>query len=193
MPEPFLVRPKPEPEIMPPTVKLPALTVMVREAFIVTFPVPIFRSFVPVKAKSPFQLCVLLLVRVFELPLVLLSDPETMVKAVVPRAVALLSASVPLLSVEVPAKVLAPLRASVPAPSLVMPVEPPVMFDTVPLIVVVPLVILKVPALVLRTSKPDEMVLFPDPVKVPVKYMLFPAPEAWRMPSVIVMEVSCWV
>ena len=79
VPEPFLVNPKPAPEILPSTMKLPLFTVTVREAFMVTLPVPIFRlPFVPRKVKSPFQLCVLLLVRVLELPLVLSIVPPLM-------------------------------------------------------------------------------------------------------------------
>ena len=88
--------------MMPPTVKLLAATVTVREAFIVTAPVPIFRSFVELKVKSPFQFCALLFVSVMFAPLVLPRVPETMVKAPVPSAVALLIASVPLRSVVPP-------------------------------------------------------------------------------------------
>jgi hypothetical protein len=56
-----------------------------------------FRLFVPVKVKSPFQFWVLLLVRVMAAPLVLSSVPPLMVKGVFapPRAVALLRLSVP--------------------------------------------------------------------------------------------------
>ena len=87
---------------MPPTVKLPAVTVTVREAFMVTAPVPIFRSLLPAKVKFPFQLSALLLVMVFALPLVLSSAPPLMVSVPVPSAVALLSASVPALTVVAP-------------------------------------------------------------------------------------------
>ena len=90
MPAPFFVRPKLAPDIAPPTVRLPAETVMVREAFMVTLPVPRFRSFVPTKVKLPFQFWALLVVSVFALPLVLSIVPPAMVKLPVPRAVALL-------------------------------------------------------------------------------------------------------
>ena len=41
--------------MMPPTVKVLAKAVIVREAESVTAPVPIFSSFVPMKPKSPPQ------------------------------------------------------------------------------------------------------------------------------------------
>lgn len=90
VPEPALVRPRPEPEIMPPTVRLPAETVIVGVAPSVTLPVPRLRSFVPVKAKSPPQLWVLLFERVMAEPLVLSIVPPEIVKVPLPRAVAAL-------------------------------------------------------------------------------------------------------
>ena len=69
-----------------PTVKVPELTVTVREAFIVTLPVPIFRSRVPAKVKSPFQFWVLLLVRVMAAALVLSRVPPAMVTVPIPVA-----------------------------------------------------------------------------------------------------------
>ena len=86
VPAPALVRPKPLPEMTPPTVRLPPLTVTVRVAFMATAPVPRFRSFVPVKAKLPFQFCALFVERVTLEPLVLSSVPPVIVKAPVPRA-----------------------------------------------------------------------------------------------------------
>ena len=144
VPVPFFVRPKVEPVILPPMVKLPALTVTVREAFIVTLPVPMFRSLVPVKVKSPFQFCVLLAVRVRFAPLVLSSVPPVMVKiqVLVPRAWAALIANVPLFIVKLPVMLELPLTTRVPAPFLI------VLFPLVfikPGIVVVPLLTIKFP------------------------------------------------
>jgi hypothetical protein len=85
-----------------PTVKLPAVTVTVREAFIVTAPVPMFRFFVPAKVKLPFQFCALLFVRVMLPALVLSSVPPVMVSVPVPIAVAWLSTRVPALTVVAP-------------------------------------------------------------------------------------------
>jgi len=96
MPVPALVMPNPVPLMTPPTVRSPPLTVTVRVALSVTAPVPRLRSLVPVKVKLLFQFCALLFVSVIAPPLVLLmvAAPE-MVKAPVPRAVALLMLSVP--------------------------------------------------------------------------------------------------
>ena len=60
VPLPFLVNPKFVPDIAPPTVRLRESTVRILDAFIVTVPVPRFRSPVPIKVKSPFQFCRLL-------------------------------------------------------------------------------------------------------------------------------------
>ena len=85
-----MVRPNPEPDIAPPMVKLPEFTVTVREAFIVTAPVPIFRSRVPLNEKSPFQFWALVFESVM-LPLLVLSIvPPVMVSVLFPSAVALL-------------------------------------------------------------------------------------------------------
>ena len=127
-PAPVFVRLKLVPEMMPPTVRLPPLTVTVRLAPSATVPVPMFRSLVPVKAKSPFQLCVLLLVRVRLVPLVLSSVPPVMVMLPLPGAVALFRFSVPALSVSPPPKVLAPESVSVPAPDLLKPALEPARF-----------------------------------------------------------------
>ena len=104
VPLPFLVNPKLVPDITPPTVKLLPSMLRVRVAFIVTAPVPKFRSPVPAKAKSPFQFWVLLLVSVLAMPLVLSIVPPLILKtlAAVPSALSLLMASVPLLSVVLP-------------------------------------------------------------------------------------------
>ena len=67
-----------------------------------TAPVPRFRSFVPVKAKSPFQFCALLFVRVIAAPLVLSMVPPVMVSVPVPMAVAELMLIWPALSVVAP-------------------------------------------------------------------------------------------
>ena len=103
MPLPFFVRPA-LPEMMPPTVKLLPSMFRLRVAFIVTAPVPRFRSPVPAKAQSPFQFWVLLLDSVLALPLVLSIVPPLILKtlAAVPRALSLFTASVPLLSVVLP-------------------------------------------------------------------------------------------
>ena len=92
VPLPALVKPRPEPEIMPPTVRLPAETVTVGVTPRVTLPVPRFRSFVPVKVNELFQFCALLFVRVMAPALVLSIVPPLRVNAKVPlpRAVALL-------------------------------------------------------------------------------------------------------
>jgi len=56
VPLPALVRPKVDPPMAPPTVKVLLETVTVREAFMVTAPAPMSRlPFVPRKPKSPFQ------------------------------------------------------------------------------------------------------------------------------------------
>ncbi len=106
---PAFVRLSPAPLMTPPTVRVLALTVTVRLAFIVTAPVPRFKLFVPAKVKLPFQFCALLVNKVTLAPLVLSRLPPLMTKvaAVAPMgpAVALpppLMASVPELSVVVP-------------------------------------------------------------------------------------------
>jgi len=54
------------------------------------------------KVKSAFQFCALILVSVMAAALVLSSVPPVMVRVLLPRALALLIASVPLLNVVVP-------------------------------------------------------------------------------------------
>ena len=63
---------------------------------------PRIRLFVPVKAKSPPQVCALLLESVIAPPLVLSSVPPLMIRVPVPTAVALLRLSVPAERVIVP-------------------------------------------------------------------------------------------
>ena len=70
VPAPALVRPK-LPDTTPPTVRMLALTVTVRLAPRVTAPVPRFSAFEPVKVKSLFQFCTLLVESVTDAPLVL--------------------------------------------------------------------------------------------------------------------------
>src|SRR5262249_30739877 len=89
---------------------------------IVTAPVPRFRLFVPVKAKSPPQVCALLAARVMAPPLVLFSVPPLSVRVPLPSALALLIFSVPPLTVRPPpALLLLPLSVSVPALTDVRP------------------------------------------------------------------------
>ena len=84
-----------------------------------TAPVPRFSAFEPVKVKSPFQFCGLLLDSVSEPPLVLLIVPPEIVKVPVPSAVALLMFNVPALNVVPPVNVFAPESVRAPAPALV--------------------------------------------------------------------------
>ena len=86
----------------PPTVRLRESTVRILDAFIVTAPVPRFRSPVPAKVKSPFQFCALLLERVLALPLVLSIVPPLIRSIPLPMAVLLLIARVPALSMVMP-------------------------------------------------------------------------------------------
>ena len=94
-PLPAFVRPKPVPEMTPPTVRLLLPTVTMRLAFMATAPVPILRAFAPRKETSAFQFCALLLVSVMAPPLVLSNAPPAIVKFPVPMAVALLILSCP--------------------------------------------------------------------------------------------------
>jgi len=55
IPLPLLVRLLPDPLMLPPMVSVPADTVTMRLAPKVTAPVPMLKSLVPVKVKSPFQ------------------------------------------------------------------------------------------------------------------------------------------
>ena len=90
VPTPNLVMPSADPEITPPTVKVPApVTVICRVPPKVTFPVPMCRLLVATTAKLLVQLCALLVVTVMSapevLPMVALL-PLLMVKVPVPRA-----------------------------------------------------------------------------------------------------------
>ena len=111
-----------DPEIAPPIVRLPPFTVTMRLEFIVTAPAPMFRSFVPVKVKSLFQFCALLVERVTVDPLVLSIVPPEIVKVPVPRAELvppdplLLMLRVPEFSVIPPLKVFAPASVMLPVP-----------------------------------------------------------------------------
>ena len=97
-------------------------TVTNRLALMVTDPLPRLRLFVPVKAKSPVQLCALLVERVTAELLVLSIVPPEIVKVPVPRAELvppdplLLMLRVPELSVMPPLKVFAPDRVMFPVP-----------------------------------------------------------------------------
>ena len=155
VPAPALVRLKElAPSVIaPPTVNVPPLTVTARLAPRVAVPVPRFRLFVPVKAKSAFQLWALLFERVIAPPLVLSIVPPAMVKVPVPSAVALLMLSVPALSVVPPLKVFAPETVHIPAPDLIKDVAPPLSPITAARVLA--------PALV-----PDKVrVLVPEPLK----------------------------
>jgi hypothetical protein len=96
-----LVKPVAVPsEMMPPTVRVLALTVTVREPAVEpseTVPVPRLRFLVPVKVKFPFQICALLVVSVWLAAnsAVLSRVPALMVTVPLPSAVALLMFSVP--------------------------------------------------------------------------------------------------
>ena len=90
VPLPAFVRPKPVPEMTPPTVRLLLPTVTVRVAFMATVPVPILRAFVPRNETSAFQFWALLLLSVIAPPLVLSRVPPLSVSVPVPMAVALL-------------------------------------------------------------------------------------------------------
>ena len=84
---------------MPPTVRLLANTVSVLDAFIVTAPVPKFRSRVPPNAKSAFQYCKLLVDNVTATALVLSTVPPLITNLLVPMPFGELMAKVPVLSV----------------------------------------------------------------------------------------------
>ena len=107
---------------------MPALTVTVRFALKVTAPVPRFKSLVPLKTKSPLQVCALLLLNVKADPLVFSIDPPDIVKdeAAAPNAVVLLIFNVPAESVSPPLNVFAPERVNTPPPSLVKEYAPPI-------------------------------------------------------------------
>ncbi len=68
----------------------------------VTAPLPMSRALLPVKVKSPFQFWAILFVKTIGEPLVLSSVPPLITTAPVPKAVAVLTLSVPALSVVPP-------------------------------------------------------------------------------------------
>ena len=72
--------------IVPPTVNVLALTVTCLLALNVTLPVPRFNALLPVKVKSPFQLCALFVASVTVPPLVLSIVPPLIVNVPVPIA-----------------------------------------------------------------------------------------------------------
>ena len=99
----------------------PPETVTWRDATRVTAPVPRFRSFEPVKVKSPPQACGLLLDSVIDPPDVLsIVVPAEIVNVPpIPRAVALLMFNVPWFNVVAPLNVFAPDNVSAPEPAFV--------------------------------------------------------------------------
>ena len=100
MPLPALVKPRPLPEIGPPTVRVLAVTVIVGVVPKATAPVPRLRFCVPVKVKLPFQIPGLLAVIHWSEPVLsMVVLPEIVnVLAVAPSAVGALMTSVPALS-----------------------------------------------------------------------------------------------
>ena len=91
------------------------MTETMREALIVTAPVPRFKSLVPKNVIVPFQLCALVVARVIAPPLVLSMVPPVVISGPLPRAYAWLILRVPAeLRVVPPAKVLLPASVAVP-------------------------------------------------------------------------------
>jgi len=194
LPAPAFVRPKPAPEIMPPTVSVEALTVTIRFAFMATAPVPRSRVFVPLNVKSPFQFCTLLLVVVRAAvtsivpPLMVTTFPEPPSAVFAPRT------SVPVFSVNPPVKVLllAGERMSIPVPFLVIP---PVLVRGLSM-VNAPLPLWSTSRLLLKTTEPVllPIVKFPSAPEATVKLAL---PEAaWKVrfappppPAVVVKRI----
>ena len=92
--------------MLPPTVNVPALTVIVRTVPPVTVeataPVPRFKSFGPLKVTSAFQFCVGLANSVTACPLVFPNVPPLMVSDPTPSALLLFTLSEPALSVVPP-------------------------------------------------------------------------------------------
>ena len=84
---------------MPPTVRLLASTFNVLDAFMVTAPVPKFKSRVPANAKSAFQYCKLLVDNVTAPALVLSTVPPLITNLLAPMPFRELMANVPALSV----------------------------------------------------------------------------------------------
>ena len=101
------------------------MTETMREALIVTFPVPRFKSFVPKNVIGPFQLCALVVARVMARPLVLFMVPPVVRSGPLPRAYSWLILSVPLeLRVVPPAKVLLPASVAVPVETVRVELPP---------------------------------------------------------------------
>ena len=101
-PEPAFARLYP-PVTLPPTVRFPALTVIVGLVVSETFPDPRSRfPFVAAKLKLEAHVWELLLVRVFALPLVLSIVPPLMISVPLPMDPLLLITKVPVLSVVEP-------------------------------------------------------------------------------------------
>ena len=89
--------------ILPPTVRFPELIVIVGLIVSETFPDPRSRfPLVPRNVKLEAHIWVLLLVRVFKLPLVLSILPPLIISVPLPMAPLLLMTSVPALSVVEP-------------------------------------------------------------------------------------------
>ena len=138
VPAPCLMIAWAPPPIVPPSVKVSAVTVTVADAFKVTAPVPRFKLEEPVKVKLPAQICALLLMDVvIAAPEVLSIVVEALiVKVPVPKAPALLISSVPTLNVIPPLKLLLPVNTKVPAPDLVILLPPEMAPPTVKVLAV---------------------------------------------------------
>ena len=169
VPAPALVMPKVAPEILPPTVRVLALTVTVGLAFKVTAPVPRSNELLPVKVKLPFQISALFVELVMALPEVLsMIVPASIVKVPVPKAPALLISSVPALKVTPPSKLLLPDNARVPAPALMIP-KPLPKIDPPSVKVFAVTVIVKL-AFKLTSPVPMFNELLPAKVKLPFQF-----------------------
>ena len=122
VPAPALVRSKPVPASPPLSVRLPAVTVIVRLAPSVAAPESV-RLLVPAKAKSPLSATVFATVSAAAEAS---SVPPVTVKLPVPSAPLLPTLSVPAARVSPPEKVLAPESVTAPTPDFVAatPVPP---------------------------------------------------------------------
>ena len=103
VPLPFLVRVELVPNILPLIVRLPALTLRILDAVILTVELiaPRDRSLDPAKVKSPFHIWEFMLM-VLALPLVLSMVPPLIRNMLEPIALLLFKASVPALSTVYP-------------------------------------------------------------------------------------------
>ena len=117
-PAPSFTRPY-APLIIPPTLRVSAVTVTVRFPVRVTAPLPVSRELLPRKVRFVAQTCGLFVERVTALPEVLSITPPRIVKLPVPRAAALFNHNPPSASVNPPLNPLVPERASTPAPAFV--------------------------------------------------------------------------